>query len=250
MRFNSSISKRKEAFVKESNGLRKMDSGDKPRPNQRFETEKTETAVSKESLNEKNDVKQEKTKQKEKKKKIIDWGWSLKILLLTFSISFAMSYLSKSVLSDVNLWIALIVLFLFIFIGVIFDLIGTAIMSVEAKSFNSMAAKKVVGAKAALSLISKASSVSNFCNDVIGDICGVISGTMCSVVAIEISEALNWNVFFITLVTTAFTASLTVGSKAVGKNLAIAFSDKIIYAVARVLCLFIPERVFDNKKKK
>ena len=66
MRFNSSISKRKEAFVKESNGLRKMDSGDKPRPNQRFETEKTETAVSKESLNANNDVKQEKTKQKEK----------------------------------------------------------------------------------------------------------------------------------------------------------------------------------------
>ena len=51
-------------------------------------------------------------------------------------------------------------------------------------------------------------------------------------------------------VITALTASLTVGSKAIGKNLAIAFSDKIIYAVARVLCIFVPERVFDNKKKK
>lgn len=227
-----------------------MDSGDKPRPNQRFETENSQTVSIKETVSEKSEIKQEKAKTKEKKKKIIDWGWSLKILVLTFCISFVMSYLSKSVLSDVNLWVALIVLLLFIFIGVIFDLIGTAIMSVDSKSFNSMAAKKVVGAKAALALISKASSVSNFCNDVIGDICGVISGTMCAVVAVELSSVLSLNEFVMTLVITALTASLTVGSKAIGKNLAIAFSDKIIYAVARVLCFFVPERVFDNKKKK
>ena len=223
-----------------------MDSGDKPRPNQVIETKNTEDL----SVKEPTIDKKEKPKPKEKKKSIINWGWTMKILVLTFSISFVMSYLSKSVLSEVNLWVALLVLVLFIFLGVFFDLIGTAIMSVEPKSFNSMAAKKVVGAKTALSLISKAPAVSNFCNDVIGDICGVISGTMCSVLAVELSSAFSWNEFLVILICTALTASLTVGAKAVGKNIAIAFSDKIIYAVARVICFFVPERVFDNKKKK
>ncbi len=220
-----------------------MDTDDKPRPKRSAQVTETDNNA------DKSDVKQEKAKPKEKKKQLINWSWSLKIIVLTFSISFFMSYLSESVLANVNLWVALIVLILFISIGVFFDLIGTAVMSVDVKAFNSMAAKKVAGAKTALFLISKASSVSNFCNDVIGDICSVISGTMCSVLTVELSSTFNWNVFFLTLCVTALTASVTVGAKAVGKNIAIAFSDKIIYAVARVLCFFIPEHVFDNKKK-
>ena len=187
---------------------------------------------------------------KEKKKSLIDFKWSLRILILTFFISFSFSYLSESALSDVNVAVAAVVLFVFIAIGVSFDLIGTAVTAVDARSFNSMAAKKVPGAKASLFLISHAPAVSNFCNDVIGDICGVISGSMCAVLSAELASLLSFNAFFMTLFTTALTASLTVFFKSIGKNIAIAYCDKIIFGVARSFCFFIPERVFDEKKKK
>ena len=161
-----------------------------------------------------------------------------------------MSYLSESVLADVNIVVAFLVLVFFIAVGVIFDAVGTAIMAVETKTFNSMASKKVKGAKTALSLIAKAPSVSNFCNDVIGDICGVISGTTCSVLALKFSEIFSFDKFLTVFLFTAFTASLTVGLKAIGKNIAIVFGDKIIYAISRVICIFVPERVADQKKKK
>jgi len=189
-------------------------------------------------------------KKKDKKKSLIDFSWSLKILVLTFAISFSLSYLSESALSDVNITIAAVVLCVFILIGVAFDLVGTAVTAVEVKSFHSMAAKKVHGAKASLYLVARAPAVSNICNDVIGDICGVISGSMGAVLATEIASALGINVFFSTLAVTALTASLTVFLKSIGKNIAIAFCDKIIFAVARSLCFIIPERVFDEKKKK
>lgn len=228
-----------------------METDDKPRPSERS-ADKDQDNFSIKERDQDRQIRQEKSKQKEKdrKKHIINWGWMFRIILVTFVISFVLSYLSESVLDDVHIVIASLVLVLFIILGVFFDIIGTAVMAVEPKTFNSMAAKKVVGAKMALSLIAKASAVSNFCNDVIGDICGVISGTMCSVLAVKLAALFSINAFFTILTATALTASLTVGFKAMGKNLAIAFSDKIIYAVARVICIIVPERMLESKKKK
>lgn len=224
-----------------------MESDDKPRLSQQAENKNADVIGGKDPAAEKE---KQKSKEKDRKKHIVNWNWTLKILAVTFILSFGMSYLSESVLADVNIVIAFFVLIFFIAVGVMFDTVGTAIMAVDAKSFNSMAAKKVKGAKTALSLIAKAPAVSNFCNDVIGDICGVISGTTCSVLALKFAEIFSSDRFLTVFLFTAITASLTVGLKAIGKNIAIVFGDKIIYAISRVICIFIPERVADQKKKK
>jgi hypothetical protein len=222
-----------------------MESDGKPRSSQQIDDNIPDAGDKKESAAEK-----QKPKEKDRKKRIVNWSWALKILALTFVISFGMSYLSESVLADVNIIVAFFVLVFFIVLGVVFDTVGTAVMAVENKTFNSMAAKKVKGARTALALIAKAPAVSNFCNDVIGDICGVISGTTCSVLALKFSELFSFNSFISVFIFTAITASLTVGLKAIGKNIAVAFGDKIIYAISRVICFFVPERITDSKKKK
>ena len=56
-------------------------------------------------------------------------------------------------------------------------MIGIAVTVATPKTFNSMATKNVRGARACINLIRKASKVSSFCNDVIGDICGILSGS-------------------------------------------------------------------------
>ena len=127
---------------------------------------------------------------------------------------------------------------MFIFIGILFDIIGVAVTSVDDKSFHSMAAQKVRGASLAVKFIKNSSKVSSFCNDVIGDICGIVSGSAGVIVALSISNLFGFNNFVISLLTTSVIASLTIGGKALGKTYAIKNNNKIVYNFAKVISCF------------
>lgn len=191
-----------------------------------------------------------KKQQKDSKKSNGNHSWVIKVMVLSFVISATLSYVSKSALSGVNVIIALILLLLFIFLGILFDLLGTAVTAADPKPFNSMAARKVPGAKASLFLVAKASTVSNICNDVVGDICGIISGTMTAVIAVELSDVLPIPEIISAMIMTAFNAALTIGGKAFGKNIAMNYCEKIIYIASRIICFVVPERVFTKNNKK
>lgn len=190
-----------------------------------------------------------KKQQKETKKSNSNNSWVIKVMILSFTISATLSYISKSALSEVNVVIAFVLLLLFIFLGIIFDVLGTAVTAADPKPFNSMASRKVKGARTALFLASKASTVSNICNDVVGDICGIISGTMTAVIAIEISAVLPINELLSAMLMTAFNASLTIGGKALGKSFAINFCENIVFFAGKIICFIIPERFFTKSKK-
>ena len=66
---------------------------------------------------------------------------------------------------------------MFIGIGILFDMIGISITVADLGTFNSMATKNVRGASLGVKMIQKADKMSSFCNDVVGDICGIISGS-------------------------------------------------------------------------
>jgi CBS domain containing-hemolysin-like protein len=139
-------------------------------------------------------------------------------------------------LSNVNLFFAFIILIAIILFGILFDIIGVAVTAAEEVPFHSMASRKVKGAKTAVKLIRNADKVSNFCNDVIGDVCGVISGGTGAVIIGKIIGASNiHNKLILTLAISATIASITVGGKAFGKNFAISESNNIIYFVAWII---------------
>ncbi len=56
-----------------------------------------------------------------------------------------------------------------------------------------MAAKKVPGAAECIMLLRHADRVASICNDVIGDICGVVSGAAAATIAGEILTAFQWS---------------------------------------------------------
>ncbi len=60
--------------------------------------------------------------------------------------------------------------------GIVFDVIGVAAAAAEEAPLNAKAATKIYGAREAVYLVKNADKVSSFCNDVIGDISGTISG--------------------------------------------------------------------------
>ncbi|MCM1370521.1 MAG: hypothetical protein NC181_01325 [Clostridium sp.] len=172
------------------------------------------------------------------KKKNNNTVWIIKIIFLAFVISVAFSFISDLVLSSTGVIIGIIILIVFILLGVIFDMIGVAITASDEKPIHSMNSRKVKGATVAVILKKNAAKVSSFCNDVVGDICGIISGSAGIVIATSLSNILNINLLYINLVVTGIIASLTIGGKAIGKEIAIKKSNDITYVFAKVISCF------------
>lgn len=162
--------------------------------------------------------------------------WLIIIALWTIFLSGGFSIFSDTLLRKVNLLVAFIILILVIMFGIIFDIIGVAVTSSNLTPFNAMAAKKVKGAKIAINLIKNAHKVSSFCNDVIGDVCGIISGSIGILIAQKIiSEFPKISSTYITAFIGIIIGALTIVGKAVGKEVAIKKSTNITHFVSRVI---------------
>lgn len=171
-----------------------------------------------------------------------DYKWIVTITLTAFMITFIMSIFSESALKDINLTLSILIVLIFIVLGIVFDMVGISVTVADKKVFHSMAAKKVSGAKTALKLIANNSKVSSFCNDVISDICGILSGTAAGTIAILLANKLNFNIFYVSLIITSIIAALTIGGKALGKSIAINHSNNILYKFSCVIKVFTGEK--------
>lgn len=172
--------------------------------------------------------------------------WIITIFFLTVSISALFSFLCSTVMEETGMIVAFLVLLIIIMIGIIFDMIGVSVTAADIKPFHSMAAKKKPGAKEALSLLRNADKVSSVCNDVIGDICGVISGSASAVLAVS-AFPINSNTLP-QLLMSALVAGITVGGKACGKGIAIRKSTKIVHVTS--VLIYTLKFGFLKKKKK
>lgn len=185
--------------------------------------------------------KREKAKQSKQK-------WILTVVCLSFGLSVVMSFVTSVFVESAGLLVALLSLIVLVLIGIITDIIGTAVTSANEQPFIAMASKRITGAKQALHLIRKAERVSSLLNDVVGDIVGIISGSAGSVIAAYlISLGLKSTVA--SMLITAFTSAFMIGGKAYGKGIAIENSDKIVHFVGRVMALFEAKKKQKNKKK-
>ncbi len=183
-----------------------------------------------------------------------NWKWVIFVTLLTFLLSSSLSVISSILLEDAHIYISFLIVLIIIMIGIIFDIIGIAVTAADEAPFHAMASRKFYAAKQAIKLIRNANKVSSICNDVVGDICGVISGAASGFIVIKI--VMNDNGLIETLASVGITgtvASLTIGGKAVGKTIAIEKSNYIVYKVA-VILKFIIGRIsyikFEPKAKK
>ncbi len=179
------------------------------------------------------------TKKKEKiKKEQVNIRWIRSIVILAFIISFCLSFVSEVAIPNLSLLLGILLTLIFVFVGVFFDIIGVAVTSANEKVFHSMNSRKVRGANIAVKFKKNADKVSSFCCDVIGDICGIVSGAAASTIATILVAKFHFDVLFTGLIVAAIVASLTIGGKAIGKSFAINKSDIILYEFARVVSFF------------
>lgn len=182
-----------------------------------------------------------------KKKKNSNIRWIITIFFVTILISSTISFLSSSIMEDAGLIEAFIVLLIIVLLGIIFDIIGVAVMSASDKPFHSMASKKVPGAMEALALLRNAEKVSSFCNDVVGDICGVVSGSASAVIAVKALTQINSDTVS-QLVMSSVVAAVTISGKAFGKNIAMTQSVRIVNMVSKPI--YYIKSLFRRKKRK
>ena len=141
--------------------------------------------------------------------------WVIQVFTMAIALSAALSLASESMLEGAGVAIATLILALFILLGILFDIIGVAVTAADPKPFHSMGAR-----------------------DVVGDICGIVSGTTSAVIAARIQGALNLRTVLISVGVTALVSGLTIGGKALGKTFAIKRSTKVVYWAGRFLHIF------------
>ena len=162
--------------------------------------------------------------------------WVVTVFLVTLAVSGMISLISDEVMASSGLLAAFAILLGIVFLGIIFDIIGMAVATASEKPFHSMAARKVPGAQEAIRLLRNAERVSSICNDVVGDICGVVSGSASATIAALILKHVDtlWP-RAVSLGMSALVAGLTVGGKAIGKTIAVNSCTQIVHLVGRIL---------------
>ena len=162
--------------------------------------------------------------------------WVIIIFFVTILVSGTISFVSDEIMERSNIVVAFMILLAIVLIGIVVDLIGLAVTSADEKPFHSMAARKVPGAMEAIRLLRNAERVSSSCTDVVGDICGVVSGSASATIAAQVLRNFEFSApDIVTLFMSALVAGLTVAGKAIGKTLAINSSTKIVSGVGRVI---------------
>lgn len=179
------------------------------------------------------------------------YRWAFKMFVLSICLSSMFSLLSQSVLSKLGAVFACVMIVLFIFISVIFDMIGIAVTSADEEYFEMQIAKQITGADIGMRMIKNSEKVCSFCADVVGDICGILSGAGGACVIMSIAKNIsNPNiVVIISTLVSSLIAGLTILSKALMKEQAIKNANKIILRLGKILDkLFFRKKIKKNVK--
>lgn len=197
------------------------------------QTPQTEQSAAKKKEHEKPD-------RKKKKRNL----WPLKAFFITFLLAAAVNTGSELVLTDSQWWLATILTVVILLLGVVFDVIGTAATACDIGPFHAMASRKIRGGKMAVRLSQKKDIVSSVCCDIVGDICGIVSGVCGAALASEAIDGAGlttaWTVVIKVLIYSVI-STLTITFKAVGKNIAVKKANGIILGVAKALSIFRKE---------
>lgn len=179
------------------------------------------------------------TKKKEKvKKEHIDKKWIATVVIVAFLTSFTLSFISEMTIPNLSLWLGILVTLFFIFLGIFFDIIGVSVTTADEAVFHSMSSRKVKGANIAVKFKKNADKVSSFCCDVIGDVCGIISGAAGTTIAAILVTQFKFNTLFTSITVAAIIAAITIGGKAIGKSFAINKSNIVLYEFAKFISNF------------
>ena len=171
-------------------------------------------------------------------KKKTNHRWVIRIVLISVMASVVFTFASSELLRRTGSVVAFAVLVLFIAIGIVFDMLGAAVMSAQEAPFHSMASHRERGAAEALRLLKNAEKTASICNDVVGDVTGIVSGATAAMVASELMITFSIESVLLQLLISGAVAGLTIGGKAAGKTIALNNSTAIVIKAGKFINFF------------
>jgi len=164
------------------------------------------------------------------------WRDGLSIGTIALIIAMAVGGPLGGIVESVGIGTAVLILAASIVVAIVFDIVSVAATAGEEAPFNAMAADKVPGARDALVIVRNAGKVSSICSDIVGDICGTISGVAAAPIILDISRTYpEVPTSVVSMVVLGLIAFFTIGGKAAEKAFAIRASTSIILFVGRII---------------
>lgn len=174
--------------------------------------------------------------------------WSVKILFFSFFLSFFFSFISQSLFPTLSIPLSIFIIFFFVGVSVVFDMVAVGVTSINIEKLEKYKNEK--GYATAVNLCKNTEKVSSFCGDVVGDICGILSGAggVSLVLNVSIRDS---NVFFITTcLVSSLIAGLTIFGKAILKRYSVDNCEKVVLFTAKVLDFSLIKFIKNKVSKK
>lgn len=184
-----------------------------------------------------------KKKAKLKKKNKNAWLiWGISVFFLSFVLTVIFSFLTEISVKGSVWYVCVIVLFVLLVLNIACDVLANAIMSISPEAFHAMASNKIKGAKRAVSFCRNATKLSSIFADVIGDICGIVSGAAGAALVAQVAVSGTTGELIASIGISAAIGALTVGGKAIFKHFAVKFNKQIVFGFAKFTTFFKKER--------
>ena len=164
------------------------------------------------------------------------------MFFLSFALTVVFSFLTEVAIKDSAAFICVIVLFVLLILNIGCDVLANAIMSCSPEAYHAMASRKIKGAKRAVTFCRNASKLSSIFADVIGDICGIVSGSAGAALVVHMATTGSTEALIASIAISAIIGALTVGGKAIFKYFAVKFNRQIVFGFARFTTFFKKER--------
>ena len=170
--------------------------------------------------------------------------WAFKALILSVSLSIVFGMFSQSLFPALPAFLSVLIIFFFIFISVIFDMIGVSFTTLSKNDLNGLSGQNTAFLETLSRLFENKDKISSFCGDIVGDICGILSG------AGGVSLVFNMNLqdsnvnFIATCIISSVIAGLTIFGKAIMKGYAVQNCRKVAIVTAKTI------QTLQIKKKK
>ena len=170
--------------------------------------------------------------------------WGISVLFLSFGLTVIISFLAELVIDENSpAIVCVVVLIVLLVLNILCDILANAIISCKPESFHAMASNRIRGARRAVWLCNNASRLGSIFADVIGDICGIVSGAAgAALAAIIVVSGDNYLRIIASILVSAVIGALTVGGKAFFKHFAIRFNKQIVFGFAKFTTFFRKEK--------
>lgn len=178
----------------------------------------------------------------------IKYRWAFRMFFISISLSIFFGYLSQTLLSTLGAIIASLSIIFFIFVSVLFDMLGIAAASADVEVFEKWKYDGIKGANIGYNLCLNSEKLCSFCADVVGDICSTLCGACGACIVVSVTKNLN-NINIETLITisiSALIAGLMVFFKALMKAKALKNANRIILKLGIIL----EKTIYSEKKLK